>query len=147
MAEAAAPEAGTEPAATPSLLRRLASMLYDALLLLGVVFVATFLFLLSTQGLDETWRRALLQVFVLCICGVYFVWLWRHGGQTLPMKTWRLRLVAAAGGPISLRAALTRHLLAWLLLAAGGVGILWAFVDRDRQFLWDRLACTRLVNT
>jgi uncharacterized RDD family membrane protein YckC len=147
MAEAAAPEGSTGPAAAPSLLLRLASMLYDALLLLGVVFVATFLFLLPAQGLDETWRRPLLQVFVLCICGVYFVWLWRHGGQTLPMKTWHLRLVAADGGPIALRTALTRYVLACLLIAAGGIGIFWALLDRDRQFLWDRIAGTRIVRT
>src|SRR6266704_3164467 len=46
--------------------------------------------------------------------------------------------------PSSPPAAL-RYALAWPSLLVFGVGFLWAFVDRDRQFLHDRLAGTRIV--
>ena len=79
---------------------------------------------------------------VLC---VYFTWFWTHGGQTLAMKTWRIRLVAADGGAVSPGQAILRFVLCWPSLLLAGVGLLWALVDRDRQFLHDRLAGTRLT--
>jgi uncharacterized RDD family membrane protein YckC len=130
---------------TPGIPRRLAVMAYELLLLVGVLFASTCLFLVLTQALDELWRRPLLQITEFTVCGIYFIWLWRHGGQTLAMKTWRVRLVSAGGGAVPVRSALARYLLAWILIPLGGLGIWWAFVDPDRQFLYDRLAGTRLV--
>ncbi len=120
-------------------------MAYELLLLLGVLFAFTYLFLIPGLVLDETWRRPLLQISALTVCGIYFVWLWRHGGQTLPMKTWHLRLVSAGGGPVTVRQAVARYVLACVLIPAAGIGVLWALLDSDRQFLYDRLAGTRLV--
>jgi uncharacterized RDD family membrane protein YckC len=147
MTEASAPaaaSAGVMPA-TPGTLRRLAAMAYELLLLVGVLFASTCLFLIVTQSLDEQWRRPLLQITEFIVCGIYFIWLWRHGGQTLAMKTWRVRLVSVNGGAVSMRSALARYMLAWILIPLGGIGIWWALVDPDRQFLYDRLAGTRLV--
>jgi uncharacterized RDD family membrane protein YckC len=122
-------------------------MAYELLLLFGVLFIATYLFLALGQALEETWRRPLLQVEVIGVCGIYFTWFWGHGGQTLPMKTWHLRLVDAGGAAVSPKKAFARYLLACVLIPAGGIAILWALVDRDRQFLHDRLAGTRIVST
>ena len=77
--------------------------------------------------------------------GTGFVAFWTRGGQTLPMKTWRIRLVRHDGAPVGVGRAVHRYLLAVLGLAAAGVGFAWALVDRDRQFLHDRLAGTALV--
>jgi len=137
--QAGAPYAG--------ILRRLAGMAYELLLLSGVLFVATCLFLVLGQAVGELWRRPLLQIEVIGVSGIYFTWFWGHGGQTLPMKTWHLRLVDAGGGAVSPRKALARYLLACVLIPAGGIAILWALVDRDRQFLHDRFAGTRIVST
>lgn len=76
---------------------------------------------------------------------VYFVWFWSHGGQTLAMKTWRIRLLTRDGQPVRPAQALLRYLLCWPSLALGGIGILWAMVDRNGQFLHDRIAGTQLV--
>src|SRR5471030_1384087 len=123
----------------PGIARRLASMAYDLLLLAGVVFISTYVFLLVGLALDESSRRPLLQFFVLAVCGCYFTWFWLHGGQTLAMKTWRLRLCAADGKAVSKMQAVMRYLFACLLLPLWPVSILWALFDRDRQFLYDRL--------
>jgi uncharacterized RDD family membrane protein YckC len=144
MTEASAP-ATASVGVTPGILRRLAVMAYELLLLVGVLFASTCLFLLMTRSLDELWRRPLLQITEFTVCGIYFIWLWRHGGQTLAMKTWRVRLVNTGGDAVSVRSALARYVLAWLLIPLGGLGIWWALVDPDRQFLHDRLAGTRLV--
>jgi uncharacterized RDD family membrane protein YckC len=93
------------------------------------------------------WRRHLLQAYVLAVAGAYFVWFWTRGGQTVAMKTWRIRLVSAEGGPVGRARAIRRYLFALAGGAALGAGFLWALVDRDRQFLHDRLARTLLVDT
>ena len=124
---------------TPGLLRRLAAMLYEALLLAAVAFFAAWLFFFASGGRDATagWARHLLQLFILVVFAAYFLWCWLRGGQTLAMKAWRIRLVG-----VTPRKAIVRFLLAALLFP---VTILWALVDKDRQFLHDRLAGTRLV--
>jgi uncharacterized RDD family membrane protein YckC len=130
----------------PALARRLASALYDVLMVAALVLVATFPFLAAFGDSTTGWRRHALQLWVLAFTGGYFIWFWTHGGQTLPMKTWKLRLVRGDGAGISVWRGLHRYLLAVLGLLALGLGFLWALVDRDRQFLHDRLAGTALVD-
>ncbi len=115
-------------------------MLYEALLLLAVAYFAASLFLFASGGRDATagWPRYALQGFIGLFFAAYFVWCWLRGGQTLPMKAWRIRLVDVTPGK-----AILRLVLATLLLP---VSILWALFDRDRQFLHDRLAATRIIS-
>ena len=142
----AAPAAGGLPA-TPGVARRLASALYDLLLTVALVLVATFPWLAVFGDSTHGWRRHMLQLWVLVVVGGYFVWFWTRGGQTLPMKTWRIRLVRAAdGGGVGGWRAAHRFLIAVLGTLAAGLGFWWAFFDRDRQFLHDRLAGTALVD-
>ena len=124
---------------TPGLWRRLASMAYEAVLLFAVAFFASWVFFFASGGRDATagGTRHLLQLFILVFFAAYFLWCWLRGGQTLAMKAWRIRLVG-----VTPRKAIVRFLLAALLFP---VTILWALVDKDRQFLHDRLAGTRLV--
>lgn len=125
---------------TPALARRLASLLYEAVLVFAVAFAAGLLFLLASGGATQTgWVRHAHQLFVLCVLAAYFLWCWLRGGQTLAMKAWRIRL-----SDVTPARALARFLLA-VVLVPTGVGVLWALLDRDRQFLHDRLAGTRLV--
>ncbi|NTV96751.1 MAG: RDD family protein [Thiobacillus sp.] len=130
---------------TPSLKRRLACLVYEALSLLAVLFIAGF----AVVGLQPEplagWGLWLHRTYLLAVAGGYFIWFWRHGGQTLAMKTWRIRLVRIDGGRIGLGQAWLRYLLAVLGALLGGFGFLWALWDRERQFLHDRLAGTRLI--
>lgn len=134
------------PDLAPGLLRRLASMLYESVLLFAVWFAAVWLFQFAAATLDIAgWRRHLLQAFILAVFALYFLYCWLRGGQTLAMKTWRIRLVAKEGhGRLPPKAALLRFVYA-LLLVPTTIGIFWAMVDRDRQFLHDRLAGSLLV--
>ncbi len=130
----------------PGLLRRLASMLYETLLLTAVVAALVLLpqtlFAMHTGAAAPAW---LLQTHLILVLAIYFTGFW-HKGQTLAMKTWKFRLIdASTGEQVSLARAALRHLLAWLSLGLAGVGLLWALLDRDGQFLHDRLAGTRLL--
>jgi len=116
------------------------------------------------SGIDP--RRPLLFAFCVVVLGLYFVFCWSRG-QTLPQKTWRIRVVDAAGRQVSQARAALRYLCSWLWFApllleplgwalplsrklallAGWVA-LWALLSRlhpQRQFWHDALAGTRLV--
>ncbi|MDI6747401.1 MAG: RDD family protein [Rhodocyclaceae bacterium] len=130
-----------------SVRRRLAGMLYESLLLLGVL---SALVLLPNLLVGVIWQVAMpgwaLWVNVALAAGLYFVYQWHRNGQTLALKTWRIRIVTSADGqPPSITRALFRYLLAWPSVLSV-VGLLWALIDRDRQFLHDRLSGTRIIS-
>jgi uncharacterized RDD family membrane protein YckC len=127
---------------TPGLARRLASMVYEAFLLFAVGFFAAWLFFFASGGRDATAgaARHLLQLFIVLVFASYFLWSWLRGGQTLAMKAWHIRLV-----DVTPAKALLRFMLA-LVLVPTLLSVLWSLLDRDRQFLHDRLAGTRLIN-
>jgi uncharacterized RDD family membrane protein YckC len=114
-------------------------MAYEAVLLFAVAFFAAWVFFFASGGRDATSGalRHELQLFILVVFAGYFLWCWLRGGQTLAMKAWHIRLV-----DVTPRKAVVR----FLLLALLPLSIAWALFDRDRQFLHDRLAGTRLVN-
>jgi uncharacterized RDD family membrane protein YckC len=115
-------------------------MAYEAILLFAVAFFAAWIFFFASGGREALagWPRFALQVFIALMFAGYFLWCWLRGGQTLAMKAWRIRLV-----DVTPRKALLRFVLALALLP---LSILWAPFDREKQFLHDRLAGTRLVN-
>lgn len=61
------------------------------------------------------------------------------------MQTWKMRVVAADGSSLTKKQALVRYLFALIGIFFFGIGIIWALLDRDRQFLHDRLAGTRII--
>ncbi len=121
-------------------------MLYESFLLVGVLSTA---FVLPYLLIGLIWKTAvpgpLLWLHIFIVLLAYFGWLWKRGGQTLAMKTWKIKLVSASGASLTNRQILMRYSLAWPSLFACGFGILWALFDSERQFLHDRLSGTRLV--
>ena len=134
-----------------SLARRLGALLYEALLLAAMALIAGF-------------RAAMFCILAAGAAWVY-AWSWSEGRRTLPQKTWRLALVDARGRPPTRRAALVRYAAAGIGPAAAiaayvalrptgharyapallALNYAWALVDRERRFLHDRIAGTRLV--
>jgi uncharacterized RDD family membrane protein YckC len=131
--------------AAPAVARRLASAVYDLLIVVAIAGIATFPFIAAFGDSTHGWRRYLLQAWIVAAIGAYFVTCWARGGQTLPMKTWRIRVVRWDGGRVGAWRAIHRYALAWLSFAALGAGFVWAIFDRDRQFLHDRLAGTAII--
>jgi uncharacterized RDD family membrane protein YckC len=125
------------------LLRRLMCMLYDAMLLIAIFFFATLPLVVVLGGeIDST--NLFYGLYLLLISLLYFVWFWTHGGQTLGMKSWKVRVYSSAGGQLSSRQALLRFLCSLLSLSLAGMGFFWALVDREKQTLHDRCSGTRL---
>ncbi len=131
----------------PGLRRRAACFLYEAVLLVALLIVASFPVVGFLPTVPTPISRLINQAYLFTIAGLYFTWFWRHGGQTLAMKTWRIRLISPAGGQVSLGQAWLRYTLAVMGLFAMGIGFFWALWDREHLFLHDRLAGTRLIQS
>ncbi|HEX5804055.1 MAG TPA: RDD family protein [Azospira sp.] len=132
---------------TPGIFRRLAAMFYEILLataLLIFTLVVPHMLLGAFARVQAPPLALLTHLFVVLL--VYCTWFWVNGGQTLAMKTWRIRVVDVGGGPLRPAQAVLRYMAAWVSIGCGGLGILWALFDRDGQFLHDRIADTRLVS-
>jgi uncharacterized RDD family membrane protein YckC len=134
------------PPDTPSLVRRLAAMLYDGLLLASVLFVAG----IPLAFVPETVRhqlaaRLLIRLYLLAVVFLFFAVPWTRGGRTLGMQAWRLRLVAVPGGPLGWGHAARRFAAALLSWACLGLGFVWILVDREGRAWHDRLSGTRMV--
>ena len=157
--------------ATPSLKRRMASFVYEGLLLFGIGLIPGAigaLFVALTGPQHPLQSDAALRGITLLIYAVYFSWFWSVRGQTLPMQTWHIRVVTAQGEPLSQPRALMRfvascawfapaaalaavnHWTRWQGLAAVGVGVvayaLLTLLHPQRQFWHDALCGTRLIN-
>lgn len=154
--------------AAPSLRRRMACWLYEALLLFAMGLIATLVFSViidMRSGIDP--RRWLLQGFLAVVFAIYFSFFWSRG-QTLPMKTWRISVVDRTGHRLSQGRALLRYVYCaiWVLPPLAAVAsrrftlwelaviffgwvAFWAVLSRfhpQRQFWHDAWAGTRLVD-
>ncbi|RMG30484.1 MAG: RDD family protein [Gammaproteobacteria bacterium] len=128
-----------------SLPRRLGALLYDGILLFGVLFAANLALLPFIGVADPRRPHPLLSLYDLSVIYLFNAWFWTHGGQTLGMKTWKLVLVTEDGRPVGWARATLRFLAACLSFAALGLGWLWIPFDRDRLAWHDRLSRTRVV--
>jgi len=137
-----APDDGALPA---TLARRALALIYEALLLTAVVFLGSLPFVMFVNIADHGIVRMLFQLYLVALTGLYFAWQWRRSGQTLAMKTWHMRLVTRTGAPLAWGQALKRFAFALPGTLLFGAGFLWALVDREGQFLHDRLAGTKIV--
>lgn len=115
------------------------------MLLAAVLWCAALPLQLIEASLGAAHNRALFQVYLVLVAGVYFVWQWVRAGQTLAMKTWRLRLIDIDGRAVNVRQAMLRYVAALAGTGLAGLGFIWAFFDPEQQFLHDRIARTRIV--
>jgi len=136
--------------AAPGLMRRLAAMFYDGLLLVALWFLVTALLLAVSGGYmadpdRPLWLLSTLRVSLLLVTFMFFAGFWTHGGQTLGMRAWRLKLISASGDPVTWKQALWRFAAAIPSIGAFGLGLIWMLLDKERCAVHDRLSGTRLI--
>jgi uncharacterized RDD family membrane protein YckC len=141
--------------------RRVMGIVYESIILFGVVWFADYVFSSLTQfrGHPGPLRTAF-QLFTLAVLGLYFCWFWSNGRRSLPMKTLSLQLLDVAGRPLRPLRALGRFAAAaglWIAALAAGytlsawlyllvlLPLAWTLFDGERRALYDVLAGTRLV--
>jgi uncharacterized RDD family membrane protein YckC len=168
----AATAGGSGALMAPRLNRRMASFVYEGLLLFGIGLIpgAIGAVFVAVTGVQHTVQSdSALRAITFAIYAVYFTWFWSARGQTLSMQTWHIRVVTAEGRPLSRWRALARfvascawfapgaalaaanHWTRWEGLTAIGVGVvayaLLALLHPQRQFWHDALCGTRLIST
>jgi len=147
--------------------RRLAVLVYDALVMLAVLFLATALALPVTHGEAVAAESPLFQLYLLAVMFLYLGWFWTHAGQTVAMRAWRLQVVDTNGNGIGWGLALRRFVAAllpmlpgllwlglsgqranWMVLVAIVApwlgSFLWVAVDPQKRALHDILSGTRM---
>ncbi|MGN6528953.1 MAG: RDD family protein [Burkholderiaceae bacterium] len=133
--------AAADPLRAPALARRLAAFLYEGVLCFGILFATGLVYAVTVHQTHGLQHRSGLVGSCFVVLGLYFVGLWVRGGQTLAMKTWHLRVVAADGRPLAPRRALLRYLLAWVwvlppLMAAKALALPSAGADFGLVAAW-----------
>jgi uncharacterized RDD family membrane protein YckC len=155
----------------PTILRRLTCLSYEMVIVVAVLFLSGIPVAIFVGDATSGVRHSSLQLYVIVVLAFYFVWFWTRGGQTLAMRTWRVRLLSVDGSPLSPPRACLRFAVACCFLLPALIAlvmfskyrakvpwaaftfvpmvatILWARFDRDKQFLHDRLAGTKQMMT
>jgi uncharacterized RDD family membrane protein YckC len=150
----------------PGLLKRLAVVVYDGLLLAGIILVTYALLFavlqLTPEGFTESSvAKAIRAFFLVAVSFVFYGWFWTHGGQTLGMKVWHLYLLNQEGKFISWPRAGLRYICAvfsWGAIAAVlylleierwymtlGLGFVWIIASKNNHAWHDFMSNTKIV--
>lgn len=127
-----------------TLLRRIAAIVYDVLLLLGVLFAASAVAVALNHGKAVT--HPAYYVAIVVISFLFFGWFWTHGGQTLGLRTWRLKITDENTDEVSWKQATIRFLAAFISFIPAGAGFFWMLIDKNKLTLHDRLSSTRIIS-
>ncbi len=124
------------------LVRRLMAIIYDLFLLLALLFIATSVVMVFNQGKAIGPGHPLYAFYVTClliICFCFYGWFWTHGGQTLGMKTWKMKLQQNNGHPVTWPLAFIRFITAVISWSAAGLGFFWSLFSPQRR-TWHDIA-------
>lgn len=129
------------------LMRRLAAMIYDTLLVAALLFLATIPFIAARGGEPvEIGDNALYQILLATVIYVFFVGYWTRYGRTLGMQSWGLQLQTMDDQLPTLATASVRFFAAILSWIPAGLGFLWQLWDKDSLTWHDRISGTRIVH-
>jgi len=136
---------GRDLLSAPGFLRRLAAQVYDLLLLIALLFLATALLLPFTAGEAISAQQTLIyRIYLAVISFLFYGWFWTHGGQTLGLRAWKIKVLTFDQKPISWIQALLRFASALVSWSFFGLGFLWILVDKNRRSWHDHLSKTAL---
>ncbi len=140
-----------------SLMKRLIAIIYDGFLLIAICFMtASLVSIITTYLLNDLnaitkehpyyLLNQIIMLSTIFITGfAFYIWFWSHGGQTLGMKTWMLRLVSEDGNEITRKQAAIRTIAAVLSWSIFGMGFIWSLIDSRKRTWHDILSASYLV--
>lgn len=122
----------------------MAAIVYDLFLLAAILFVATAVALPLNSGVAFTSKQFLYPVYLLLISFIFFGWFWTHGGQTLGMRAWKIKVLTNNHEPINWNQALIRFIAAIVSWGVFALGFLWIFIDKKNRGWHDYLSHTAI---
>ena len=126
----------------PNLLRRFAAIVYDLLLLMSVLFIATALILPFNAGQAFNPQHWFYPLYLVTISFVFYGWFWTHGGQTLGLRAWKLQVLTFDRQTITWLQAFWRFSGAIISWGAFGLGFFWSLVDQNHRCWHDSFSKT-----
>jgi len=136
-------------AATPAMsgfFRYFAAIFYDLLLLIAIFFLATAILLPFNAG-EAIKSPFIFPLYLYSIGFLFYGWFWTHGGQTLGLQAWKLRLISNNSTNINWQQALIRYLSASCSLLIFGLGFFWRIWQKDGKTLHDLTSKTYIIRT
>ena len=127
--------------------RRLMAMVYDSVIVFGLLLIATAVASPFDQGNQQLLVNPVFTLYIVLAGFAYFAFFWTHGGMTVGMRAWHVLLVAESGKTVDWKSCLVRYLTAWLSLAMFGLGFWWSLFDENKRGWHDITSHTRLVNS
>jgi uncharacterized RDD family membrane protein YckC len=129
----------------PSIWRYLAAICYDWLLLLAVLFAATALLLPFNGGQAFSHQQWFYPLYLLAVSFYYYGGFWVHGGQTLGLRAWRLKVLTLNHQPMNWQQAALRFIGALLSCTVLGLGLFWRLWDKNHRTWHDYLSGTTVL--
>jgi uncharacterized RDD family membrane protein YckC len=129
------------------LIRRLMAILYDLFLLIALLFIATGIAMAFNHGNAIEPGQTIYPFYVsslLIVSFCFYGWFWTHGGQTLGMKTWKMRLQQDNGHAVTWPLAFIRFITAIVSWSALGLGFFWSLFHPQRR-TWHDIASNCVV--
>jgi uncharacterized RDD family membrane protein YckC len=114
------------------------------LLLIAVLMLAGLLAVAVNGGQAIPSNHPGFSVYLLLVCVFFYSWFWTHGGQTLGMRAWKVKLVSENGYAVSWQQAVLRFFVAIISWAALGIGVLWQWVSPQQRSWHDVISATHL---
>jgi len=143
------PSPGTENLALRfepcGLVRRFLVILYDGLVVIGLLMLAAAVALILGTGNQVAGKDFLYTLYLITVWFLYLSWCWRHGGMTMGMRAWHVKLITDDGIRLSWAQCFIRFFGSWVSAILLGAGFVWALSDKARRCWHDRLSKTRLI--
>lgn len=136
----------TLPNSNPvSLPRRVIIMIYDSILLVAVLFFMSLPIIIPLEITIEHSYYPLYILYIYVVAFIFFAWSWTHGGQTLGLKTWRIKLTSDSGQHVTWKESLLRYIGSLICWLSCGIGFLWCYTNKERLAWNDIISKTRLI--
>ncbi len=128
-----------------SLFRRLAAAVYDVFLIFALLLLATGIALLINQGDSFGQNHYLFTFYLVCVVGFFYCWFWTHGGQTLGMQAWKIKVVTNHLQALTWSMAIKRFIFSVPSVCLLGLGYLTTFFNKNKLSLHDFASQTRVI--
>ena len=118
--------------------KRIFSLVYDSLAILGIIFSLTLLLVIFNGGTPVAGEVAdFIQLLITVLSGpIFYSYFWLvNDGQTLGMQAWKIKLISEER--LSLRICLLRCAFSTFSFLFFGLGYLYILLNKEKKSLSD----------
>ena len=120
-------------------------MVYDAFLLFALLMIAAIPVVAIAGANSAFFSSPFYTLYLYLVSMAFFGWFWTHGGQTLGMRSWKIRVIRNDNRPLGWDSVMLRYLMATISLCLLGLGFIWILFDRENLAWHDQVSRTRVI--